>query len=119
LLITHGLAALDRAEGLGGTGSYVIQAQIAACHARAPCGLCESTDCADQTLPPAGSPYCDHRRGRLQPEVHLRGGGGLAGAAYLQHPRGRRAITLRPGRLRRADVGQRSPSARRPDLRGT
>ena len=36
LLITHGLAALDRAEALGGTGSYAIQAEIAACHARAP-----------------------------------------------------------------------------------
>ncbi len=36
LLITHGLAALDRAEELGGAGSYAIQARIAACHARAP-----------------------------------------------------------------------------------
>ncbi|GAB3065879.1 RNA polymerase sigma factor [Intrasporangium mesophilum] len=36
LLITHGLAALARAEELGGTGSYAIQAKIAACHARAP-----------------------------------------------------------------------------------
>ena len=36
LLIMHGLAALDRAEELGGTGSYAIQAKIAACHARAP-----------------------------------------------------------------------------------
>jgi RNA polymerase sigma factor (sigma-70 family) len=36
LLITHGLAALARAEELGGTGSYAIQAEIAACHARAP-----------------------------------------------------------------------------------
>ena len=35
LLITHGLTALDRVEALGGTGSYAIQAQIAACHARA------------------------------------------------------------------------------------
>jgi RNA polymerase sigma factor (sigma-70 family) len=35
LLIMHGLAALDRAEELGGTGSYAIQAKIAACHARA------------------------------------------------------------------------------------
>ena len=42
LLITHGLAALDRAEELGGTGSYAIQAQIAACHARAP--RAEDTD---------------------------------------------------------------------------
>jgi predicted RNA polymerase sigma factor len=29
------LASLDRAEELGPSGSYVIQAQIAACHARA------------------------------------------------------------------------------------
>jgi predicted RNA polymerase sigma factor len=36
LLITHGRAALDRAEELGGTGSYVIQAKIAARHATAP-----------------------------------------------------------------------------------
>lgn len=42
LLITHGLAALDRAEDLGGTGSYAIQAKIAACHARAP--RAEDTD---------------------------------------------------------------------------
>jgi RNA polymerase sigma factor (sigma-70 family) len=35
LLITHGLAALDRAEDIGGLGPYAIQAQIAACHARA------------------------------------------------------------------------------------
>src|SRR4051812_8452622 len=42
LLITHGLTALDRAEELGGTGSYAIQAKIAACHARAP--RAEDTD---------------------------------------------------------------------------
>ncbi|MBS0341317.1 MAG: RNA polymerase sigma factor [Proteobacteria bacterium] len=36
LLIRRGLAALARAEGLGGTmGSYALQAAIAACHARA------------------------------------------------------------------------------------
>jgi predicted RNA polymerase sigma factor len=36
LLIRRGLAALDRAEQLGGTaGSYAMQAAIAACHARA------------------------------------------------------------------------------------
>ena len=34
LLIRHGLAALDRAEALGG-GPYTLQAAIAACHARA------------------------------------------------------------------------------------
>ena len=42
LLITHGLAALERAEALDGRGSYLIQAQIAACHARAP--RAEDTD---------------------------------------------------------------------------
>ena len=36
LLITHGLAALDRAEEIGGTGPYAIQARITACHATAP-----------------------------------------------------------------------------------
>jgi RNA polymerase sigma-70 factor, ECF subfamily len=36
MLIRHGLAALSRAEALGGTnGLYVLQAEIAACHARA------------------------------------------------------------------------------------
>jgi predicted RNA polymerase sigma factor len=44
LLITHGLAALYRAEEIDGTGSYAIQAKIAACHARAPCA--QDTDWA-------------------------------------------------------------------------
>jgi RNA polymerase sigma-70 factor, ECF subfamily len=45
LLINRGLAALERAEKLGGTpGSYTIQATIAACHARARTG--EETDWA-------------------------------------------------------------------------
>ena len=36
LLISRGLAALERAEGLGGSyGPYTLQAAIAACHARA------------------------------------------------------------------------------------
>lgn len=35
LLIRRGLAALDRAERLGGRGPYALQAAIAACHARA------------------------------------------------------------------------------------
>jgi RNA polymerase sigma factor (sigma-70 family) len=35
LLIRRGLAALGRAEELGGDGPYVVQAAIAACHARA------------------------------------------------------------------------------------
>jgi RNA polymerase sigma factor (sigma-70 family) len=47
LLITHGLAALARAEALGGgslSGPYVIQAALAACHARAL--VAEDTDWA-------------------------------------------------------------------------
>jgi RNA polymerase sigma-70 factor, ECF subfamily len=35
LLIRRGLAALQRAEALGGRGPYVLQAAIAACHGRA------------------------------------------------------------------------------------
>jgi RNA polymerase sigma factor (sigma-70 family) len=35
LLIGRGLAALSRAEALGGRGPYTLQAAIAACHARA------------------------------------------------------------------------------------
>jgi predicted RNA polymerase sigma factor len=42
LLITHGLKALERAESMGGLGPYVLQAAIAACHARAP--IAEDTD---------------------------------------------------------------------------
>lgn len=45
LLINRGLAALDRAEKLGGArGPYALQAAIAACHARAP--TAEETDWA-------------------------------------------------------------------------
>jgi RNA polymerase sigma factor (sigma-70 family) len=45
LLIERGLAALARAEGLGGAGgSYALQAAIAACHARA--RTAEETDWA-------------------------------------------------------------------------
>src|SRR5206468_4865155 len=37
LLVRRGLAALERAEELGGSlGPYALQAAIAACHARAP-----------------------------------------------------------------------------------
>jgi RNA polymerase sigma factor (sigma-70 family) len=35
LLVSRGLEALSRAEALGGEGPYVLQAAIAACHARA------------------------------------------------------------------------------------
>ncbi|HEY0920467.1 RNA polymerase sigma factor [Devosia sp.] len=44
LLIRRGLAALARAEALGGGGSYALQAAIAACHARA--RTAEATDWA-------------------------------------------------------------------------
>jgi len=43
ILIRRGLAALERSEKLGGTsGTYALQAAIAACHARA--NLAEATD---------------------------------------------------------------------------
>jgi RNA polymerase sigma-70 factor, ECF subfamily len=38
VLIQHGLAALERAERLGASGPYALQAAIAACHARARTG---------------------------------------------------------------------------------
>jgi RNA polymerase sigma factor (sigma-70 family) len=45
LLIRHGLSAIERAEALGGpSGPYVLQAAIAACHARA--RTAEETDWA-------------------------------------------------------------------------
>jgi RNA polymerase sigma factor (sigma-70 family) len=42
ILIRRGLAALDRAESLKGSGPFVLQAAIAACHARA--HVAEDTD---------------------------------------------------------------------------
>jgi RNA polymerase sigma factor (sigma-70 family) len=42
LLITHALSCLDRAIALGGHGGYVVQASIAACHARA--NVADDTD---------------------------------------------------------------------------
>jgi RNA polymerase sigma factor (sigma-70 family) len=44
VLINHALGALSRAEALGGDGPYVLQAAIAACHARA--NVPEETDWA-------------------------------------------------------------------------
>ena len=44
LLIRRGLAALERAQSLGGAGSHVLQAAIAACHAQA--SRAENTDWA-------------------------------------------------------------------------
>jgi RNA polymerase sigma factor (sigma-70 family) len=44
VLITHALGALQKAESLDGMGPYVLQAAIAACHARA--GVAEDTDWA-------------------------------------------------------------------------
>jgi RNA polymerase sigma factor (sigma-70 family) len=44
LLIRRGLAALGRADALGSRGSYMLQAAIAACHARA--RVAEDTDWA-------------------------------------------------------------------------
>lgn len=42
MMIRRGLAAIERAARLGGRGPYLLQAEIAACHARAP--TAEDTD---------------------------------------------------------------------------
>lgn len=66
LLITHGLAALGRAEELGGTGPYAIQAKIAACHAGVP--RAQDTDWAriaalyDDLVASTGSPVAELNR---------------------------------------------------------
>ncbi|SHH53373.1 RNA polymerase, sigma subunit, ECF family [Jatrophihabitans endophyticus] len=65
-LITHALAALARAESFGGAGPYVLQAQIAACHARA--ARAEDTDWAriaeryDALVEVTGSPVVELNR---------------------------------------------------------
>ena len=61
LLIRRGLAALERAEALGGTlGPYALQAAIAACHARA--RTAEETDWAASPRSTTRSPSSRRRR---------------------------------------------------------
>jgi RNA polymerase sigma factor (sigma-70 family) len=66
VLINHALRALEHAEALGGTGTYVLQAEIAACHARA--ATPEATDWAriaelyEQLAIATGSPIVELNR---------------------------------------------------------
>jgi RNA polymerase sigma factor (sigma-70 family) len=66
VLINHALRALEHAEALGGTGTYVLQAEIAACHARA--ATAEATDWAriaelyEQLAIATGSPIVELNR---------------------------------------------------------
>jgi predicted RNA polymerase sigma factor len=63
-LIRRGLAALARAEQLGGAGVYVLQAQISACHARA-------TDPADTDWPRIAAIYARLAAVTRSPVVEL------------------------------------------------
>jgi RNA polymerase sigma factor (sigma-70 family) len=85
LLIRRGLAALDRAERLGGArGPYALQAAIAACHARA--RRAEDTDWAriarlyDELAVAAGSPVVELNRG----VAHAMAFGPAAGLAIVE-----------------------------------
>jgi predicted RNA polymerase sigma factor len=112
LLINRGLEALARAEALGGDGSYVLQAALAACHARA-------RRAADTDWPRIASLY-DRLRVRMPspvvdlnraiahgmaygPEAGLRLVDEIAGAAALQQyaplPAARGDLLFRAGRL--------------------
>jgi len=94
LLIRRGLAALDRAGKLGGSGgAYALQAAIAACHARAP--VAAETDWTriaglyEELARIAPSPIVELNRGvavamGLGPEAGLRIIDGLTGDPLLQ-----------------------------------
>ena len=64
LLIERGLEALARAEALGGDGPYVLQAALAACHARA-------TTAADTDWPRIAALYDRLRAAMPSPVVDL------------------------------------------------
>jgi predicted RNA polymerase sigma factor len=64
LLIRRGLAALARAEALGGNGPYALQAALAACHARA-------RSAADTDWPRIAALYDRLRAVMLSPVVEL------------------------------------------------
>jgi predicted RNA polymerase sigma factor len=114
LLIRRGLAALARAEGLGGAeGPYALQAALAACHARA--GRAEDTDWGrlaalyDRLREVAPSPVVELNRAvahsmAFGPEAGLalveELDGALAGYAPLPAARG--DFLLRAGRVEEA-----------------
>jgi RNA polymerase sigma factor (sigma-70 family) len=115
LLIGRGLAALARAEALGGDGPYVLQAALAACHARA--RLAADTDWPriaalyDRLSAVAPSPVVDLNRAiahsmAFGPEVGLRLLDGMPGADALRNyaplPAARGDFLFRAGRLAEA-----------------
>src|SRR5918993_4888414 len=118
LLIRRGLAALERAEALGGAnGSYALQAAIAACHARA--HAIEDTDwkriaalydTLSEVMP---SPVVDLNRAvaysmAFGPEVGLKLVDEIAQAAALRNyaplPAAKGDLLFRAGRLPEARV---------------
>jgi RNA polymerase sigma factor (sigma-70 family) len=114
-LIHRGLEALARAEALGGDGPYVLQAALAACHARA--RRAADTDWPriaalyDRLRVVAPSPVVDLNRAvahsmAFGPEAGLRLVDELAGAASLRHyaplPAARGDFLFRAGRLAEA-----------------
>ncbi len=115
LLIRRGLDALARAEALGGDGPYVLQAALAACHARA--RRAADTDWPriaalyDRLRVVAPSPVVDLNRAiahgmAFGPEAGLRLVDEIAGADALRHyaplPAARGDFLFRAGRLAEA-----------------
>jgi RNA polymerase sigma factor (sigma-70 family) len=115
LLIRRGLEALARAEALGGNGPYVLQAALAACHARA--RRAADTDWPriaalyDRLRVVAPSPIVDLNRAiahsmAFGPEAGLRLLDEIAGADTLRNyaplPAARADFLFRAGRLAEA-----------------
>ena len=115
LLIERGLDALARAEALGGEGPYVLQAALAACHARARHAV--DTDWRriaalyDRLRLVTPSPVIDLNRAiaysmAFGPESGLKLLDEIAGADALRHyaplPAARGDFLFRAGRLREA-----------------
>jgi predicted RNA polymerase sigma factor len=115
LLIRRGLSALAHAEALGGAGPYVLQAALAACHARARCaadtdwhGIATLYDRLHTIMP---SPVVELNRAvahsmAFGPEAGLRLIGELADAGalrgYAPLPAARGDFLFRAGRLAEA-----------------
>ncbi|GGE48237.1 RNA polymerase sigma factor [Agaricicola taiwanensis] len=115
LLIRRGLDALARAEALGSNGSYVLQAELAACHARARSaadtdwpGIAALYDRLRGVMP---SPVVDLNRAvahsmAFGPEVGLRLVNQIADAdalrSYAPLPAARGDFLFRAGRLTEA-----------------
>jgi len=115
LLIRRGLAALARAEALGGDGPYALQAALAACHARA--RTAAETDWAriaglyDRLRVVMPSPVVELNRAvahsmAFGPEAGLRLVDAIADAAALRRyaplPAARGDFLFRAGRLAEA-----------------